>query len=103
MKKSKLSAKLEKFYSNTERLREYLKWKNRQQMRLQTDQEFNKNEIAEINKKYNVSHYNSKLNNGHIGAEQKIRELKSRFKNFKRLVKKGKLKLNETLKKQAIA
>ena len=103
MKKSKLSAKLEKFYSNTESLREYLKWKNRQQMRLQTDQEFNKNEIAEINKKYNVSHYNSKLNNGHIGAEQKIRELKSRLKNFKRLVKKGKLKLNETLKKQAIA
>ena len=104
MKKSKLSAKLEKFYSNTESLREYLKWKNRQQMRLQTDQELNKNEIAEINKKYNVSHYNSKLNNGHIiGAEQKIRELKSRLKNFKRLVKKGKLKLNETLKKQAIA
>ena len=47
MKKSKLSAKLEKFYSNTESLREYLKWKNRQQMRLQTDQEFNKN-VARI-------------------------------------------------------
>ena len=38
-------------------------------MRLQTDQEFNQNEIAEINKKYNVLHYNSKLNNEHdVGA-----------------------------------
>ena len=33
-------------------------------MHLQTDQEFNQNEIKEINKKY-VLHYNSKLNNGH--------------------------------------
>ena len=99
-KKSQLSAKLEKFCSNTESLREYLKGENRHQMRLQTDQEFNQNEIAEINKKYNVLHYNSKLNDGHaVGAEQKTRELKSRLRNFKRLVKKGKLKPNEALKK----
>ena len=31
-------------------------------MRLQTDQVFNQNEIKEINKKYNVLHYKSKLN-----------------------------------------
>ena len=46
-------------------------------MRLQTDPEFNENEIASINKKYNVLHYNRKLNEGHtVAAEQKIRELK---------------------------
>ena len=57
-------------------------------MRLQTDQEFNQNEISEINKKYNVLHYNSKRNNKHaVGAEQKIRKLKFRLRNFKRLVK----------------
>ena len=100
-KKSQLFAMLEKFYSNTESFREYLKGENRHQMRLQTDQEFNQNDLAEINKKYSVLHYNSKLNDGHaVGAEQKIRELKSRLRNFKRLVKKGKLKPNEALKKQ---
>ena len=69
-------------------------------MRLQTDQEFNQNKIAEINKKYNVLHYNNKLNDRHaIGAEQKIRELKSHLRNFKKLVKRGKLKPNEASKK----
>ena len=99
-KKSQLSAKLEKFYSNTESLREYLKGENRHQMRLQTDQEFNQNEIAEINKKNNVSHYNSKLKNRYaIDAEQKIQELKSHLVNFKKLSKKRKLKPNDALKK----
>ena len=69
-KKSQLSAKLEKLYSDTESLREYLKRKNRHQTQLQTNQEFNKKEIAEINKKNNVLHYNSKFNDGHVvGAE----------------------------------
>ena len=95
-KKSQLSAKLEKFYPDTENLREHLKEENRHQMWLQTDQEFNQNEIAEINKKHNVLHYNSKLNDGHaVGAQQKIRELTSHLRNFKRLVKKGKVKPSE--------
>ena len=69
-------------------------------MRLQTDQEFNQNEIKEINKKYNVLRYNNKLNDGHaVAAEQKIRELKNCLKNFKRLLKKGELKPNEALRK----
>ena len=73
MKKSQLSVKLGKFYFNTESFREYLKGENRHQMRLQTDQEFNQNEIDKINKKYNVLHHNSKLNDGHaVGAEQKF-------------------------------
>ena len=78
-----LSAKLEKFYSDNKSLREYLKGENIHQMRLQTDQEFNQNEIARINKKY-VLHYNSKLNDRHaVGAKQKIRELKFRVRDFK--------------------
>ena len=72
-------------------------------MQLQRDKEFNQNDIAEINKKYSVLHYNSKLNDGHVvGVEQKNCELKSHLRNFKRLVKKGRLKPNEALKKQLI-
>ena len=68
-------------------------------MRLQ----FNQNEIKEINKKCNVLHYNSKLNDGHaVAAEQKIKELKNRPKDFKRLLKKDKLKPNEALRKAAV-
>ena len=54
-------------------------------------------------KKYNVLHYNSKLNDGHaVPAEQKIRELKNCLKNFKRLLKKSKLKPNEALGKPTV-
>ena len=68
-------------------------------MRLQTDQEFNQNETAEINRKYKFLHYNSKLNERRVmDAEQKIRELKSHPRNFKK-GKKGNLKPNEALKK----
>ena len=98
-KKSHLPSKLEKFFSETESLRKYLKKEGRHHMRLQTDQDFNQNEIREINKKYNVLHYNSKLNDGHaVTAEQKIMEVKNRLKNFKRLLKKDKLKSNEVLR-----
>ena len=69
-------------------------------MRLHTDQEFNQNKISEINKQYNILHNNSKLNDEHtIGTEQKVCELKSRLRNFKRLIKKSKLKPNKALKK----
>ena len=72
-------------------------------MSLQTDPELNQNEIASINKKYNVLHYNKKLNERHtVAAEQKIRELKIRFRNLKRLLNKGKLKPNDALKKRPL-
>ena len=72
-------------------------------MQLQTNQEFNQKEIAEINKKNNVLHYNSKFNDGHaVGAEYKICELKSRLRNYGRLLKKGKLKPIQALKEQLI-
>ena len=67
-----------------ESLREYLKGENIHQIRLQTDQEFNQNEIVRINKKYNVLHHNSKLNDRHdVGAKQKIGVLKFRVRDFK--------------------
>ena len=48
-------------------------------------------------------HYNSKLNDEHaLAAEQKTRELKNCLKNFKRLLKKGKLKPNEALRKATV-
>ena len=100
-KKSQLTDKLEKILSETQELRKYFIKEGRGELRLQTNQEFNQNEIKEITKKYNVVHFNSRLNDGHaVGAEQKIRELKNRLKNFKRVLSSGKLKQNETLKKQ---
>ena len=71
-------------------------------MHLQTDQEFNRSEIKKLNSKHNVEHYNSKLNEGHaVAAEQKIRELKNRLKNFKQRnkIEKKTLKPNDVLKK----
>ena len=80
-KKSQLADKLEKFYLEIADVRSYLKKEKRYRMRLQTDQEFNQNEIKALNKKHNVEHYNTKLNEGHaVAAEQKIRELKFRLK-----------------------
>ena len=88
-KKSHLPSKLEKFFSETESLRKCLKKEGRHHMRLQKDQEFNQNEIKEINKKYNILHYSSKLNGGHaMATDQKIRELRNCLKNFRRLLKK---------------
>ena len=86
--KSQLRNKLEAFYEETDNKRSYLKKENRHHMRLQTDQEFNQNEIKVLNDKFNVEHFNSKLNAGHAeGAEQKIRELKGRLRNFKSIKK----------------
>ena len=57
-------------------------------MKLQIDQEFNQNETKDLNDKFNVEYFNSKLNEGHtVGVEQKIRELKERLRNFKRIEK----------------
>ena len=101
-KKSHVSFKLENFFSETESLRKYLKKEGKHQMHLQIE-EFNQNEIKGINKKHNVLHYNSKLNNEQdMAAEQKIRELKNRHKNFKRLLRMGKLKPNEALRKAIV-
>ena len=99
-KKNQLADKLRKLLSETQELRKYLIKEGRGELRLQTDQEFNHNEIKQITKKYNVVHFNNRLNDGPaVRAEQKIRKLKSRLKNFKRVLSSGKLKPNEALKK----
>ena len=66
--KSQLADKLEKFYTEIEILRKYLKGGTRYCIRLQTDQEFNQNEIKETNKKHDVEHYNANA----VGTEQNI-------------------------------
>ena len=97
-KKSQQIDKLEKFYLEIADVRSYVKKEKRYRMRLQTDQEFNQNVIKPLNKKHDVEHYNTKLNEGHaVAAEQKIRELKFRLKHFNRLnkISKNVLKPNE--------
>ena len=101
-KKSQLADKLEKFYLEITDVRSYLRKEKRYGMHLQTDQEFNQNEIKTLNKKHDMGHYNTKINEGHaVAAEQKIRELKFRVKNFKRLnkISQNVFKPNEALKK----
>ena len=61
-------------------------------MRLQTDQEFQQNEIKKINLKYNVEMFSSQIRGGKaFAAEQKIREFKKilfKTKNTYRMSKK---------------
>ena len=61
-------------------------------MRLQTDLEFNQNKIKELNKKFDVDMFHTRLHGGKaFAAEQKIRELKKillRSKHFEKLLKK---------------
>ena len=46
-------------------------------MRLQTDLEFNQNKIKELNKKFDVDMFHTRLHGGKaFVAEQKIRDLK---------------------------
>ena len=47
-RKSQLPYKLDKFHLEVEPLRDYLKNEGRYRLRLQTDQEFNQNEIKII-------------------------------------------------------
>ena len=63
-KKSHLVDKLEKILSETQGRRKYLLKEGRGEMLLQTYQEFHQNMIKELAKKYNIVHFNSKLNDG---------------------------------------
>ena len=57
-------------------------------MRLQTDLEFLQNEIKELNKKYNVDMFSTKLRGRKVfAAEQKIREFKKLLFKSKQLHK----------------
>ena len=81
-KRSNLARKLEFFYQEIESKRE------NEKMRLQTDLEFQQNEIKNLNKKYNVEMFSTKARGGEAFAlEQKIREFKKLLFRSKRLHK----------------
>ena len=76
-----LTKKLELFYKDIQSKRK----KNK--MRLQVDLEFQKNNIKELNIRYNVEMFSTKIRGGKaFAAEQKIRELKKRISKI-RLIK----------------
>ena len=92
-KKSNLVNKLETFYKEIEPKRN----KN-EKMRLQTDQEFQQNEIKKINLKYNVEMFSSRIRGGKaFAAEQKIRELKKILFKTKNVYKMSKKKINSKI------
>ena len=89
-KRSSLANKLEKFYQDIQKKRS-----DNEKMRLQTDQEFQQNEIKKINQKYNVEMFSSNIRGGKaFAAEQKIRELKKVIFKTKRTYKLQKKKIN---------
>ena len=92
-----LASKLEIFYKEIQKKR-----LDNEKMRLQTDQEFQQNEIKKLNQKYNVEMFSSRLRGGKaFAAEQKIRELKKVIFKTKRTYKLQKKKINskEIIKK----
>ena len=71
-KRSNLANKLEIFYKEIE-----TKGNKNEKVRVQTDMEFQQNEIKKLNLKYNVEMFSTRLRGGKaFAAEQKIRELK---------------------------
>ena len=95
-KRNMLKKKMELFY-------EEVNHKRKEKMRLQTDLEFQQNEIKKLNKKYNVEMFSTRVRGGKaFAAEQKIREFKKLLLKIKSLYKKNKMKFkpNELIKKQ---
>ena len=71
-------------------------------MRLQTDLEFNQNQIRKLNNDFNVEMFHTKVRGGKaFPAEQKIRQFKKillRSKRFEKL-RKNRIKPNDLIKK----
>ena len=89
-KRSNLVNKLENFYKEIE-----VKRNKNERMRLQTDQEFQQNEIKKINLKYNIEMFSSRIRGGKaFAAEQKIRELKKVIFKTRNAYKLSKKKIN---------
>ena len=89
-KKNNLVNKLEAFYKEIETKRN----KN-EKMRLQTDQEFQQNEIKKLNLKYNVEMFSSRIRGGKaFAAEQKIREFKKIIFKTKNVYNMSKKEIN---------
>ena len=85
--RSLLAKKLKLFYDDIQNKRTGL-------MRLQTDLEFNQNEIMKLNKEYNVEMFHTKIRGGKaFAAEQKIGQFKKLLLKGKRLEKESKKRL----------
>ena len=81
-KRNLLKKKMELFY-------EEVNHKRKEKMRLQTDLEFQQNEIKKLNKKYNIEMFSTRVRGGKaFAAEQKIREFKKLLFKIKSLYKK---------------
>ena len=92
--RSNLARKLELFYKEISSIR-----KNSEKIRLQTDLEFQQNEIKKLNEKYNIEMFSTKVRGGKaFAAEQKIREFKKILLKSKRLHKATKTKRFEPRK-----
>ena len=90
--KNNLFKKMEEFYKEIDDKR----IKN-EIMRLQVDLEFHQNKIKELNKKYNVEMFSSKIRGGKaFAAEQKIREFKKILFRIKKTYKRMNKRLNST-------
>ena len=71
-------------------------------MRLQTDLEFQQNKIKNLNKKYNVEMFSTRVRGGKaFAAKQKIREFKKLLLKIKAIYKENKMKFKpiEIIKK----
>ena len=94
-KRSLLKKKMEAFC-------EEVSLKRKEKMRLKTDLEFQQNEIKNLNKKYNVEMFSTRVRGGKaFAAEQKIREFKKLLLKVEALYKKNKTKVkpSELIKK----
>ena len=94
-KRNILKRKMEEFYQEVDQ-------KRKEKMRLQTDLEFQQNEIKKLNQKYNVEMFSTRLRGGKaFAAEQKIREFKKMLLKVKTFYQRSKTKLkpNEFIRK----
>ena len=74
-KKSNLAQKMELFYKETEQKRN-----QKENMRVQIDLEFQRNEIKKLNNKCNVEMFSTKTRSGKaFAAEQKLENLKKYY------------------------
>ena len=81
---------------------EEVEHKRKERMRVQTDLEFQQNEIKNLNKKYNVEMFSTRVRGGKaFAAEQKITEFKKLLLKIKAIYKKNKMKFKpiEIIKK----
>ena len=92
-KRNLLKKKMQTFYEEVEH-------KRKERMRLQTDLEFQQNEIKNLNKKYNVEMFSTRVGKT-FAAKQKIREFKKLLLKIKAIYKKNQMKFKpiEIIKK----